>query len=134
MNQLIFRLVLHLKITIWTSVLWKMKNTVGKKMAIYLVRFISDQRLQTLYYSSKFWKEVHLANAYFSIRYLTRFFDCWAHQTMYAYIGNKHFVTKMCCRQTYQNSKISWQKKPISDLQSEFSMSKIIQIFLIFFQ
>ena len=44
------------------------------------------------------------------IRYLSRFFDCWAHQTTYAYIGNKHFVTKMCHRQTYQNSKISWQK------------------------
>ena len=29
---------------------------------------------------------------------------------MYAYIGNKHFFTKSCHCQTYQNSKISWQK------------------------
>ena len=44
------------------------------------------------------------------IRDLPRFFDQVGHQTTYAYIGNKHFVTKMCRRQTYQNSKISWQK------------------------
>ena len=67
------------------------------------------------------------------IRYLLRFFDRWAHETMYAYIGNKHFFTKSCRCQTYQNSKISWQKRPISDFQSEFSMSKIIRIFLKFF-
>ena len=64
------------------------------------------------------------------IRYLSRFFDCWAHETTYAYIGNKHFFTKSCHCQTYQNSKISWQKMPIFDFQSDFSMSKIIQIFL----
>ena len=40
-------------------------------------------------------------------RYLSRFFDFWAHETMYAYIGNKHFFTKSCRCQTYQNSKIS---------------------------
>ena len=67
------------------------------------------------------------------IRDLSRFFDCWAHETTYAYIGNKHFFTKSYHCQTYQNSKISWQKKPISDFQSEFSMSKIIRIFLFFF-
>ena len=66
-------------------------------------------------------------------RFLSRFFDRWAHETMHAYIGNKHFFTKSFCRQTYQNSKISWQKMPISDFQSDFSMSKIIRIFLIFF-
>ena len=63
-------------------------------------------------------------------RYLSRFFDRWAHETTYAYIGNKHFFTKACHHQTYQNSKISWQKMPISDFQSDFSMSKIIRIFL----
>ena len=65
------------------------------------------------------------------IRYLSRFFDCWAHKTTYAYIGNKHFFTKSFRRQTYQNSKIILQKMPIFDFQSEFSMSKIIRIFLI---
>ena len=44
------------------------------------------------------------------LRYLSNFFDRWAHETTYAYIGNKHFFTKSCHRQTYQNSKISWQK------------------------
>ena len=44
------------------------------------------------------------------IRYLLRFFDHWAHETTYAYIGNKHFFTKSCQCQAYQNSKISWQK------------------------
>ena len=47
---------------------------------------------------------------YMPIRYLSRFFDRWAHETTYAYIGNKHFFTKACHHQTYQNSKISWQK------------------------
>ena len=47
--------------------------------------------------------------------------------------GNKHFFTKSCHCQTYQNFKISPQEMPISDFQSQFSMSKIIRIFLIFF-
>ena len=38
-----------------------------------------------------------------SIRYRPRFFDQVGHQTTYAYIGNKHFFTKSCHRQTYQN-------------------------------
>ena len=32
-----------------------------------------------------------------------RFFDQVGHQTTYAYIRNKHFFTKSCHRQTYQN-------------------------------
>jgi hypothetical protein len=32
-----------------------------------------------------------------------RFLDQVGHQTIYAYIGNKHFFTKSCHRQTYQN-------------------------------
>ena len=43
-------------------------------------------------------------------RYLSWSSYCWAHETTYAYIGNKHFFTKSCQCQTYQNSKISWQK------------------------
>ena len=43
-------------------------------------------------------------------RYLSRFFDQVGHQTMSAYIENKHIFTKSCQHQTYQNSKISWQK------------------------
>ena len=65
-------------------------------------------------------------NVYLFNRYLLRFFDRWAHETMYAYIGNENFFSKACHRQTYQNSKISWQRMLISDFQSEFSMSKIV--------
>ena len=32
-----------------------------------------------------------------------RLFDQVGHQTTYAYIGNKHFFTKSCHCQTYQN-------------------------------
>ena len=32
-----------------------------------------------------------------------RFFDQVGHETMYASSGNKHFFTKSCHRQTYQN-------------------------------
>ena len=39
-----------------------------------------------------------------------RFFDQVGHQTMYAYIINKHFFTKSCHRQTYQNYEQSKQK------------------------
>ena len=39
-----------------------------------------------------------------------RFFDLVEHQTTYAYIGNKHFFTKLCHLQTYQNYEQSWQK------------------------
>ena len=66
-------------------------------------------------------------------RFLSKFVDRWAHETMHTYIGNKHFFTKSFRHQTYQNSKISWQETPISDFQSDFSMSKIIRILVIFF-
>ena len=39
-----------------------------------------------------------------------RFFDQVGHQTTNASIGNEHFVTKYCHRQTYQNYEQSWQK------------------------
>ena len=37
------------------------------------------------------------------IRYRLRFFDQVWHQTTYLSIGNKHFFSKSCHRQTYQN-------------------------------
>ena len=37
------------------------------------------------------------------VRYRPRFFDQVGHQTTSAYIENKHFFTKSCHRQTYQN-------------------------------
>ena len=47
-------------------------------------------------------------NTYFNhvvmnIRDRPRFFDQVRHQTIYAYIGNKHFFNKSCYHQTYQN-------------------------------
>ena len=39
-----------------------------------------------------------------------RFFDQVGHKTMFASGGNKHFFTKSCHRQTYQNYEQSRQK------------------------
>ena len=39
-----------------------------------------------------------------------RFFDQVGHETMNASSGNKHFLTKSCHRQTYQNYELSRQK------------------------
>ena len=63
-------------------------------------------------------------------RYLPRFFDQFGHQTTYASIGNKHFFTKSCHRQTYQNYEQRPQRLQNSDFQSHFSASKINGIFL----
>ena len=46
----------------------------------------------------------------FYIRVRPRFFDQVGHETMYASSGNKHFFTKSCHRQTYQNYEQSRQK------------------------
>ena len=44
------------------------------------------------------------------IRVRPRFFDQVGHETMYASSANKHFFTKSCHRQTYQNYEQSRQK------------------------
>ena len=67
------------------------------------------------------------------IRDLPRFFDQVGHQTTYAYIGKKHFFTKSCHRQTYQNYEQPPQRLQNLYFQSHFSASKINRIFLIFF-
>ena len=54
------------------------------------------------------------------IRDLPRFFDQVGHQTTYAYIGNKHFFTKSCHRQTYQNYEQPPQRLQNSYFQSHF--------------
>ena len=48
---------------------------------------------------------------------------------MYASSGNKHFFTKSCLCQTYQNYEQPCQRLQNSDFQSPFSASKIDQIF-----
>ena len=45
-----------------------------------------------------------------SNRVRQRFFDQVGHETMYAYSVNKHFFTKSCHLQTYQNYEQSPQK------------------------
>ena len=57
------------------------------------------------------------------------FFDPVGHQTTYAYIGNKHFFTKSCHRQTYQNYEQPPPTSQNSYFQSHFSVLKICQIF-----
>ena len=47
---------------------------------------------------------------YLHSRVRPRFFDQVGHETMYASSGNKHFFTKSCHRQTYQNYEQSRQK------------------------
>ena len=44
---------------------------------------------------------------------------------MYASSGNKHFFTKKCHRQTYQNYEQPPQRSQNSDFQSHFSVLKI---------
>ena len=46
----------------------------------------------------------------FTIRVRPRFFDEVGNKTMYAFSGNKHFFTKSCHCQTYQNYEQSRQK------------------------
>ena len=55
-----------------------------------------------------------------------RFFDQVWHKTMYASSGNKHFFTKSCHRQTYEQPPRTYQN---SYFQSHFSVLKIGRIF-----
>ena len=48
--------------------------------------------------------------AEFHTRVRQIFFDQIGHETMYASSENKHFFTKSCHRQTYQNNEQSRQK------------------------
>ena len=50
------------------------------------------------------------APKYIPNRVRPKFFDQVGHQTMYASSENKHFFTKSCRRQTYQNYEQSQQK------------------------
>ena len=53
---------------------------------------------------------VKLLSLYVCIRVRPRYLDQVGHETMYASSGNKHFFTKSCHRQTYQNYEQSQQK------------------------
>ena len=56
-------------------------------------------------------------------RYRPRFFDQVGRQTRYASIGNRHFFTKSCHCQTYQNYEQSGQKL------GTFSENKVLKKF-----
>ena len=64
---------------------------------------------------------------YYRVR--PRFFDQVGHETMYASSGNKHFFTKSCHRQTYQNYEQPPRTSQNLYFQSHFSLLKIGQIF-----
>ena len=59
------------------------------------------------------------------VRVRPRFFDQAGHETMYASSGNKHFFTKSCHRQTYQNYEQPPGTSQNSYFQSNCSVSKI---------
>ena len=77
-----------------------------------------------------FMSQFHFESEY---RYRPRFFEHVGHQIIYGSIGNKHFFTKSCHRQTYQNYEQLPQRLQNSDFQSHFSASKINRVFLILF-
>ena len=66
---------------------------------------------------------------YIHTRVRPRFFDQVGHETIYASSGNKHFFTKSCHRQTYQNYEQPPQTSQNSYFQSHFSVLKIGRIF-----
>ena len=66
-------------------------------------------------------------------RYCPIFFDKVGYQTMSAYIENKHFFTKSCHHQTYQNYEQPPQSLQNLHFQSHFLGSKINKRFSIFF-
>ena len=63
------------------------------------------------------------------IRYRPRFFDQVGHETMSAYIENKHFFTKSCHRQTYQNYEQPPQSLQNLYFQSQFQHQKSTESF-----
>ena len=54
-----------------------------------------------------------------------RFFDQVGHETKYGSSGNKHFFTKSCHCQTYQNYEQPPRTSQNSYFQSHFSVLKI---------
>ena len=58
-----------------------------------------------------------------------RFFEQVGHETMCAFSRNKHFFTKSCHHQTYQNYEQPPQTSQNSYFQSHFSVLKISRIF-----
>ena len=63
------------------------------------------------------------------LRVRPRFFDQVGHEILYASSGNKHFFTKSCHRQTYQNYEQPARTSQNLYFQSHFSALKIGWIF-----
>ena len=86
-------------------------------------------------YSSRFkdpWKNLHWMKTGRRSRYRPRFFDQVGHQTTYAYIKNKHFFTKSCHCQTYQNYEQPPQRVQNLYFQSHFQHKKSTESFWFF--
>ena len=62
-----------------------------------------------------------------------RFFDQVGHETMYVSSGNKHFFTKSCHHQTYQNYEQPPRTSQNSYFQSHFTVFVKILIFKILY-
>ena len=60
---------------------------------------------------------------------LPNFFDQVGHRTTNASMENKHFFTKSCHCQTYQNYEQPWQRFQNSEFQSQSLASNIGGIF-----
>ena len=69
-----------------------------------MMQFFTNRNIRKLHNPQNFTRQKP------SIRVRPRFFDQVGHETMYASTGNKHFFTKSCHRQTYQNYEQSRQK------------------------
>ena len=64
-----------------------------------------------------------------AVRVRPRLFDQVGHETMFASSENKHFFTKSCHRQTYQNYEQPPQTSQNWYFQSHFSIFKIGESF-----
>ena len=64
-----------------------------------------------------------------SYRYRPRSFNQVGHQTTSVHVENKHFFTKSCQRQTFQNYEQPPQSLQNLYFQNHFSVLKIDQIF-----
>ena len=81
----------------------------------------------------RYWRLLIIRNSMHP-RVHPRLFDQVGHKTMYASCGNKHFFTKSCHCQSYQNYEQPPPSSQNSYFQRHFSVSKIDQILLkIFF-
>ena len=99
-------------------------------MGFFVGKNTTDSKFTTVI---SHWDACNLIRGKLEGRYHPRFLNQVGHQTKSAYIENKHFFTKPCHRQTYQNYEQLPQSLQNLYFESHFSASKINRIFLNFF-